>query len=90
MPIGFTSDLDEEEDEYVPLYRTVIECPICKDDLVNHYKGTCSCKNLEINEIETISKVRHITKAKWTHFKAVSYTKEPPNIYEVILADVLP
>ena len=56
MPIGFTLELEEEE-EYVPLYRTIIKCPICKDDLINHYKGFCSCKNLEVDEVETISKV---------------------------------
>tara|TARA_Y100000593_G_C4217422_1_gene289968 strand:- start:575 stop:847 length:273 start_codon:yes stop_codon:yes gene_type:complete len=90
MGFGFTSDDDEFEEEYIPLYRTIIECPICKDDLANYDKGFCSCKNLEIDEVETISKVRHVAKSNWTHFKTVSYAKEPPNIYEVLLADELP
>ena len=90
MGIGFTSGDDEIEEEYIPLYRTIIECPICEDDLANNDKGECTCKNLEIGEIETSSKVRHIVKSNWTHFKTVAYSKEPPNIYEVLITDELP
>ena len=90
MAIGFANDIDENEEECMLLYRTVIECPICKDDLAKHYKGPCSCKNLEIDELESTSKVRHATKSNWTHFKTVSYTKEPPTIYDILLADELP
>ena len=90
MAIGFANIADDEEEEYKPLYRLVIECPICKDDLTNHYKGPCSCKNLEIDEFESISKVRHSLSSKWTHFKTVSYTKKPPKIYEVLLVEELP
>jgi len=90
MALGFTSDVDETEEEYIPLYKTIIECPICKDDLANYNEGKCTCKNLEIGEIETISKVRHIVKSNWTHFKTVTYNEEPPNIYEVLITDELP
>ena len=90
MAIGFNSDVEEEEEEYAPLYRTIIECPICNDDLANHYKGVCSCGNLEIGQLESKSKVRHVLKSTWTHFKTVTYSKVPPKIYEVLLVEELP
>lgn len=91
MGLGFTSKEEEVEEEYVPLYRTVIECPLCGDkELYKLYKGTCTCKNIEIDVVESISKVRHIVKSTWTHFKTVKYNSEEPLIYEVLIADKVP
>lgn len=88
MAIGFTIKADEEEDEYTPLYRLIIECPLCKDDLATNQEGTCSCENLEVGQLPTISKCHF--KTAFTHFKTIAYTKEPPNIFEVLLAEELP
>ena len=90
MGLGFTSGEEEVEEEYVPLYRTIIECTLCGDDMNNVYKGPCSCGNLEIDQLESNSKVRHIATATWTHFKTVAYKKEPPQIYEVLLVEESP
>ena len=90
MGLGFNSKDEEVEEEKPLLYRTVIECPICEEDLSKHYKGSCTCGNLEIDWLKSISDVRHDPKANWTHFKTVTYTKEPPKIYDVLLADELP
>ncbi len=88
MGLGFTNKDEEVEEEYVPLYRTVIECPFCGDDtLFKVYKGYCQCGNLYISAKESISKVRHKPKSTWTHFKTVHYRSEPPLIYEVLIAD---
>tara|TARA_B100000131_G_scaffold219692_1_gene211202 strand:+ start:225 stop:494 length:270 start_codon:yes stop_codon:yes gene_type:complete len=87
MGIGFNQE-EEVEEEYVPLYRTVIECNFCGDDtLMNVYKGYCQCGNLYISVKESASKVRHKPESKWTHFKTVHYRSEPPLIYEVLIAD---
>mgnify|MGYP003140904636 CR=1 FL=1 len=90
MGIGFNSKDKEVEEEKPLLYRTVIECPICEEDVSNRFKGKCSCENLTIDQIKSITDVRHHPNANWTHFKTVTYTKEPPRIYDVLLADELP
>ena len=90
MALGFTTEANEVEEEYTPLYKTIIECPICKDDVADYHKGTCTCKNLSIDQLESISKVRHVAKSKWTHFKTVSYNKEAPIIYDVLLTEEAP
>ena len=91
MGLGFTATEEEVEEEYVPLYRTIIECPSCGDDnLYLMYKGKCTCGNLYISVQETISKVRHVAKSRWTHFKTVTYKTKPPKIYEVLLVEESP
>ncbi len=90
MGLGFLSTEEEIDDEYIPLYRTIIECPKCKDDVVELQEGSCSCGNIEISQLKSISDVRHIAKSTWTHFKAVGYLEEPPNIYEVLLIEECP
>ena len=91
MGLGFTFEDDEVEEEYVPLYRTIIECPVCGDkDLYTLEEGKCSCGNIEIGKVRSLSDVRHIVKSTWTHFKTVRYTSEKPKIYEVLIADEVP
>ena len=90
MGIGFAFE-EEVEEEYVPLYKTIIECTVCGDkDLFLLKKGKCSCGNLEIGVLESKSKVRHVVKSTWTHFKTVTYSSEKPKIYEVLLGDKVP
>jgi hypothetical protein len=89
MAIGFKPDDNEVEEEYVPLYRTIIECTVCGDkDLFNIQEGYCSCENLHISVQETISKVMFTSKFK--EFKTVTYDKEEPKIYEVLIIDEVP
>ena len=88
MGLGFANNTEEIEEEYVLLYRTIIECSLCRDDtLMKMYKGYCQCGNLYISVKESISKVRHMPKSTWTHFKTVHYRSEPPLIYDVLLSD---
>ena len=84
MGLGFTRNDDETKEEYIPLYETIIECPVCLENVSKLYKGSCSCKNLEIDQVETISK------CKFTHLKTVGYTKEAPKIYSVLSVKELP
>ena len=91
MGLGFTSKEEEVEEEYVPLYRTIIECTVCGDkDLYRLEEGKCSCGNIEIGKVKSLSDVRHIVKSTWTHFKTVKYNSEEPKIYEVLIADEVP
>lgn len=91
MGLGFTFKEEEVEEEYVPLYRTIIECPVCKDkELYLLQEGSCSCGNIEIGTLKSLSKVRHVAKATWTHFKTVHYNSEEPRIYEVLLSEETP
>ncbi len=91
MGLGFTSKEEVEEEEYIPLYRTIIECMICDDkDLYALEEGSCSCGNIEIGTLESLSKVRHIATSTWTHFKTVHYNSEAPKIYEVLIGEELP
>ena len=90
MGIGFALE-EEVEEEYIPLYKTIIECTVCGDkDLFLIKEGKCSCGNLEIGILESKSKVRHVVKSTWTHFKTVTYSSEKPKIYEVLLGDEIP
>ena len=89
MGLGFTSDFDDIEEEYTPLYKTIIECPICEQkDLMKTYKGSCTCGNLYIDILEVGCK--DMFKMNFTHFKTVTYDKEEPLIYDVLLANELP
>ena len=89
MGLGFTSSTDEVIEDYIPLYKTVIECPQCGDkDLMNVHEGHCSCKNLYISVKETITDVRF--KSKFKDFKTVTYKEEKPLIYEVLLIEEIP
>jgi len=91
MGLGFTFKEEEVEEEYVPLYRTIIECSVCEDkELYLIKEGTCSCGNLEIGLCESLSKVRHIAGSTWTHFKTVHYKTEEPKIYEILLGEETP
>ena len=88
MGIGFTSQDSAEEEEYVSLYRTVIECTVCgDDDLYDLHEGTCSCGNVEIGVFESICKVRLRLRSTWTHWKTIRYKDERPRIYEVLRED---
>jgi len=89
MAIGFTSTVDDIEEEYTPLYETFIECPVCKQkDLMKTHKGHCACGNLYIDVLKVSCK--EMFKMKFTHFKTITYTKEAPLIYDVLLAEELP
>ena len=91
MGIGFNNHEEEIEEEYIPLYKTIIECTICGDkDLFLLEEGVCSCENVTIGLLESKSKVRHVIKSTWTHFKTVSYKSKKPKIYEVLIGEELP
>jgi hypothetical protein len=83
MGLGFTSTNDIKE-EYTPLYKTIIECPICEQkDLMKIYKGPCACGNLHIDILE-------IAHASFDHFKTITYNEKEPLIYDVLLAEEIP
>jgi len=84
MGLGFNRTEQTQQEEPECLYRRVIECSVCGDDeLENIYKGSCSCGNITIGVIETISEERNNRKYKWKSFKSISYEKEPPIIRDV-------
>ena len=90
MGLGFTSKSNKiVEEGYTLRYRPVIKCTICGDEeLTKIYKGHCSCKNLYFDVLEIDGE--HMFKMKFTHFKTIAYDKEPPLIYDVLIADELP
>jgi len=89
MGLGFISKVKEIEDEYVPLYRTIIECSSCGDkELMKVYKGGCTCGNIQINILESTSKDSYNNKI--FSFKTISYKKEEPLIYDILFEQELP
>ena len=90
MGLGFASKSNEIiEEGYIPKYRAVIECTVCGDkELTKVYKGHCSCRNLYIDILEL--ECEYMFKMRLTHFKTITYDKELPLIYDVLIADELP
>ena len=90
MGIGFNIE-EEVEEEYIPLYKTIIECTICGDkDLYILEEGVCTCGNVEIGKLKSLSNVRHVVKSTWTHLKTVKYNTKKPKIYDVLIGDEVP
>lgn len=80
MPIGFTSEVIDEEPKYVPR-KTFIECEECNQIFISReYNKTnaaasCNCGNINIGI--------HITEyARFENLVTVRWTKSPPKIYE--------
>jgi len=80
MAIGFTSEVIEEEPEYIPR-KTFIECEECdqifisRDYNKNNAAAACGCGNLNIG-------IHIVYHAKIENFVTVSWKISPPKIHE--------